>query len=149
MDANTPPAEELLRKIQELEAGHAHLKQEMSKLKLSNDSKSENTHQHHHHHQRSHSVSPRRPRLAAAAAARRKGGGAGLDAATVWKNSASFRHSSPLQRESRSGDSDGGVGGGNSGPSAVNFTDRQYLNILQSMGQSVHIFDLNCRIIYW
>ncbi|XP_031257757.1 serine/threonine-protein kinase BCK1/SLK1/SSP31-like isoform X2 [Pistacia vera] len=138
MDANTPPAEELLKKIQELEAGHAHLKQEMSKLK---DSKSDTS-----PHQRSHSVSPRRSRLGASP--RRK------EPATVWKNSASFRHSSPLQRESRSGESGGASaggssGGGGGGPAFVNFTDRQYLNILQSMGQSVHISDLDGRIIYW
>lgn len=132
---NTPPAEELLKKIRELEAGHAHLKEELSKLK---DSKSDVT------HQRSHSLSPRRLRLGAAP--RRK------EPTTLWKNSASFRHSSPLQRESRSGES-GGAGGGSSGgdggPASVNFTDRQYLNILQSMGQSVYIFDLDGRIIYW
>ncbi|KAK0608377.1 hypothetical protein LWI29_029868 [Acer saccharum] len=178
MDANTPPTEELLRKIQELEAGHAHLKHEMSKLQLSNttdpkspdndedvvDINSSNNgsttthhyHHHHHHQQRSHSVSPRRPRLSTAASRRKGGGGSGLEPATVWKssNSASFRHSSPLQRESRGGGGDsggrgGGFGGGDRGPSAVNFTDKQYLNILQSMGQSVHIFDLSGRIIYW
>ncbi|KAI8561838.1 hypothetical protein RHMOL_Rhmol04G0372900 [Rhododendron molle] len=139
MDA-PPPAEELLKKIQELEAGHAHLKHEMSKL-LTDQQKSAPAHQ-----QRSHSVSPQRPR-------RRVGGGEGA-AAVLKKGSASFRNSSPLQRESRSGDAlnssagDGG-GGGGCGPAAVGFNDRQYLNILQSMGQSVHIFDLNIRIIYW
>ncbi|KAG7991164.1 hypothetical protein I3843_02G061600 [Carya illinoinensis] len=138
----TPPAEELLRKIQELEAGQAHLKQEMSKLMISGDAKSEQQ-SHHHPHQRSHSVSPQRSVLAAAAPPRMRGN---LDGgATSWKKgSASFRHSSPLQRESRSREP---VNAG--GPSAVNFTNRQYLNILQSMGQSVHIFDLNGRIIYW
>jgi hypothetical protein len=147
----TPPAEELLRKIQDLEAGQADLRQEMSKLKLSGDAKSE---QQQAHHQRSHSVSPQRSNLATSAP-RRRGGAAGLDAGTgAWKKgSASFRHSSPLQRESRSREPVnvriGGGGGGGGGPSAVNFTDRQYLNILQSMGQSVHIFDLNGRIIYW
>lgn len=30
-----------------------------------------------------------------------------------------------------------------------NLTDEQYLNILQSMGQSVHIVDVNYRLIYW
>lgn len=155
MDANTGPAEDLLRKIQELEAGQEHLKQELSKLKISNDPKSETittTTTTTHHQQRSHSVSPRRPRLAGPAS-RRKGGGTGPDAASAWKatNSASFRHSSPLQRESKGGDSGGSdaAGNSNSGPSAFNFTDRQYLNILQSMGQSVHIFDLSDRIIYW
>ncbi|PPS15612.1 hypothetical protein GOBAR_AA04963 [Gossypium barbadense] len=104
----TPSAEELLKKIQILEAGHADLKQEISILKQSGgDSKANST------HQRSHSTSPRRPRF--------PGNAAKLAA---WKkDSASFRHSSPLRRESRNNDT--------------------------SMGQSVHIFDLSGRIIYW
>ncbi|THG18244.1 hypothetical protein TEA_017188 [Camellia sinensis var. sinensis] len=48
-----PQAEELLKKIQDLEAGHADLKHKMSKLMISDDRKS---------NQRSHSVSPQRPR---------------------------------------------------------------------------------------
>ncbi|KAJ7955239.1 Kinase family protein [Quillaja saponaria] len=139
----TPPAEELLKKIQELEAGHAHLKQEMSKLMLSGggDAKPGQGHQ-----RRSHSISPQRSRLAAS---RRRAGGAGFDGPAAWKKgSASFLHSSPLQRESSSRDHMY-VGGGGSGPSAVNFSDKQYLNILQSMGQSVHIFDISGRVIYW
>ncbi|XVE82277.1 hypothetical protein DITRI_Ditri15bG0135300 [Diplodiscus trichospermus] len=144
----TPPAEELLRKIQELEAGHAHLQQEMSKLKLSGgESKADST------RQRSHSTSPQRPRFPGNASA------AATATAAAWKKgSGSFRHSSPLQRESRSTDTVNGGGSrrggapgktGNIGPAAVSFTDSQYLNILQSMGQSVHIFDLSGRIIYW
>ncbi|KAE8731025.1 hypothetical protein F3Y22_tig00002841pilonHSYRG00191 [Hibiscus syriacus] len=120
----TPPAEELLRKIQELEVGQAHLEQEIS-----------------------HYTSPQR---------RRFPGNSAAATAVAWKTgSGSFRHSSPLQRESRSYDNRkyGGGGGagntGNMGPAAVNFTNSQYLNILQSMGQSVHIFDLGGRIIYW
>ncbi|KAJ4898412.1 PAS domain-containing protein tyrosine kinase family protein [Raphanus sativus] len=35
------------------------------------------------------------------------------------------------------------------GPSAGKFTHKQYLNIVQSMGQSVHAFDLKMRIIFW
>jgi len=143
----TPPTDELVKKIQQLEEGHAHLKQEMSKLKLSDVR--------HGHRQRSHSVSPQRSRLGAPPRRR-------TDApAAAWKRgSCSFKQSSPLQRESRGGGDPqihGGGGGGGEGegatpcrgPSAVNFTERQYLNILQSMGQSVHILDLNCRIIYW
>ncbi|KAJ1380586.1 Serine-threonine/tyrosine-protein kinase, catalytic domain [Sesbania bispinosa] len=99
----TPEAEEeLLKKIERLEVGHAHLRQEMSKLKLSQ-------------RRRSHSVSPQRSRLGAA--------------------SCNKGPSSPLQRESRS--------------NHENQNGGKYLNILQSMGHSVHILDLQCRIIYW
>ncbi|KAK6160987.1 hypothetical protein DH2020_004368 [Rehmannia glutinosa] len=135
--AAQPPAEELLKKIQELELGHAHLKQEMSKLITS--STAEIMAADRQHRQRSHSISPQRaPRRRAVDC------GDGSVVAAWKKGSMSFRHSSPLQRESRNRDAWSGGGG-----SAVKFTDKQYLNILQSMGQSVHIFDLNCRIIYW
>lgn len=107
----TPEAEgELLKKIEKLEAGHAHLKQEMSKLKLSQ-------------RRRSHSLSPQRSRLGASASA---------------CNNRGF--SSPLQRESRSHHHDDPQQHQNGG---------KYLNILQSIGHSVHILDLQCRIIYW
>ncbi|KAJ6768513.1 SERINE/THREONINE-PROTEIN KINASE TNNI3K-RELATED [Salix koriyanagi] len=139
---STAPAEELLKKIEELEAGHHHLQQEVSKLKLSSTTTDPKSTQ-----QRSHSISPQR------SGPRRRVSG------VPTGGSASPRHSSPLQRESRSlnsnnvrdGNRNGGreVGDGNSGPSAVKFTDKQYLNILQSMGQSVHIFDVSGRIIYW
>ncbi|KAK6160979.1 hypothetical protein DH2020_004360 [Rehmannia glutinosa] len=139
--AAQPPAEELLKKIQELELGHAHLKQEMSKLITS--STAEIMAADRQHRQRSHSISPQRaPRRAV-------DGGDGSVVAAWKKGSMSFRHSSPLQRESRNRDAWSGGGGSGPSPQAVKFTDKQYLNILQSMGQSVHIFDLNCRIIYW
>ncbi|CAL0330200.1 unnamed protein product [Lupinus luteus] len=144
--------EELLKKIQQLEEGHAHLKQEMSKLKLSGGGGGDGGGDVRAHRQRSHSVSPQRFRLGRRTDA----------AAAVWnKGSSSFKQSSPLQRESRSGSESqndgggcgggggGGGGGASCGPSAVNFSDKQYLNILQSMGQSVHILDLNSRILYW
>ncbi|ESQ49378.1 hypothetical protein EUTSA_v10020121mg [Eutrema salsugineum] len=126
----TPPAELLLKKILELEESQEHLKQEMSRLKVSTEIR-----------QRSHSVSPHRP-------ARRYIG----DGAPAWRKSgsASFRHASPLRKESRIQASmnlrAGGVGGG---PSAGKFADKHYLNILQSMAQAVHAFDLNMRIIFW
>ncbi|XP_057806094.1 uncharacterized protein LOC131021033 [Salvia miltiorrhiza] len=139
-----PPAEELLKKIQDLELGHAHLKHEMSKLITT--STAEILAADRRQKQRSHSISPQRgPRW-------RTGGGDANSVAAWKKGSATFRHSSPLQRESHSTDSwtaGGGRGGGGHGPAAVKLTDKQYLNILQSMGQSVHIFDLNFRIIYW
>jgi len=104
------------KKIQELEEGHAYMKQEMSKLKLSDGREQ---HHHHHHRQRSHSVSPQRSRLGS------------------WnKGSCSFKHSSPLRNETHA-------------HALVNFTEKHYLNILHSLGHSLHILDLNSRIIYW
>ncbi|OVA02507.1 PAS domain [Macleaya cordata] len=141
---DTPPSEQLLKKIQELEAGHAHLKEEMSKLMLRGTG-SGSGQKLGYGNQRSHSVSPQRSRLADP---RRKGSGGHDGTAAAWKTgSGSFRHSSPLRRESSSRDPPSPRRG--SGPAAVNFTHKQYLNILQSMGQTVHIFDQTGRIIYW
>lgn len=131
-----PPAE-LLKKIHELELGHAHLKEEMSKLISSSIAVDP------YHRQSSQSISPRRTSA---------GGGDGSRISAWKKDSASFQHASPLLRENkdaRSGRRDAvGIGEGG-GPAAVKFTDKQFLNILRSMGQSVHIIDMNCRIIYW
>ncbi|XP_023642391.1 mitogen-activated protein kinase kinase kinase 13 isoform X5 [Capsella rubella] len=76
MEKTTPPAEELLKKIRELEESQEHLKREMSRLKVSAEMK-----------QRSHSASPQRP-------VRRHSG----DGTPMWRKSgaASFRHASPL-----------------------------------------------------
>ncbi|KMT16275.1 hypothetical protein BVRB_3g054260 [Beta vulgaris subsp. vulgaris] len=131
----TPPAEELLKKIQDLEAGHAHLREEMSKLMLADGARQ----------RRAHSVSPQRSRLPAPVPPHRR-------RETDWKKggSLSFGHSSssPLQRESKSPD-DPAARPGSGPPELQKLTDRQCLNILQSMGQSVHILDLTDRIIYW
>ncbi|KAL0718033.1 hypothetical protein Bca4012_067355 [Brassica carinata] len=124
----TPPAEELLKKIRELEESQEHLKREMSRLKVSAAEVKQQQ------QQRSHSMSPQR---------RRHSGGDG--AAPSWRKSgaASFRHASPLRKESsHRGEGRSGGGGGK-------FTDKQYLNILQSMAQAVHVFDLNGQIIFW
>ncbi|KAL4202408.1 hypothetical protein AMTRI_Chr02g220860 [Amborella trichopoda] len=123
---DTPP-EELLKKIQELEAGHALLKKEVSRLMV--DSKERGG----DHSKRSHSVSPQRRFV-------------GTMRSSEAPSPAPFHHSSPLQRESRRG---GALRSGGGRGARMNFTDRQYLNILQSMGQSVHIFDLSGSIIYW
>ncbi|PPS03229.1 hypothetical protein GOBAR_AA17432 [Gossypium barbadense] len=119
----TPTAEELLRKIQELEAGHEHLQQEMSRLKQSGAGQSKPD----HIRQRSHSTSPQRRRCPGNSAA-----AAATTAAALKKSSCSFRHSSPLQRESKRCDTGNGGGGGdgesrNTGPAAVNFTNRTEL----------------------
>ncbi|OAY69127.1 Serine/threonine-protein kinase EDR1 [Ananas comosus] len=97
---------------------------------------------------RAHSVSPRRSPAAgssAAAAPPTRWRSGGFEAA--WrKGSASFGHSSSrLQRESR----DPGGGAAAAAGGGLGLSEKQCLSILQSMGQSVHIFDLEGRIIYW
>ncbi|KAL5700307.1 hypothetical protein ACHQM5_025766 [Ranunculus cassubicifolius] len=143
--SSNPGTEELLKKIQELQTSHSDLKEEMSQLKLSNSEQHR-----HNHHNRSHSVSPQRSRMRPMAAAV-------LDR----ESSSSFRHSSPLQRENRNKEGPmmmmsptrrkgGGLANANANATVnVNSTHKQYLNMLQSMGQSVHIFDLQGKIIYW
>ncbi|XP_039071324.1 serine/threonine-protein kinase pakF-like isoform X2 [Hibiscus syriacus] len=131
----TLPAEDLLRKIQELEAGHEHLKQEISRVKHPGAGQSipystRRTY---------HCASPQRPQFSGNAAAYNRCIG-------------SYRH--PLRIESGGYDSTNGGGGGggktrNSRPAAHNLTNSHYLNILQSMGQSVYIYEPNGRIIYW
>lgn len=140
---DTPPAEELLRKIQDLEAGHAHLREEMSKLIIADGVRQ----------RRAHSVSPQRSRLPAPVPPHRR-------RESEWKKgSMSFGHSSssvssgssssPLQRESRNSEELPPPMGGGGSTELRKLTDKQCLNILQSMGQAVHIFDLDTRIIYW
>ncbi|KAL1320774.1 hypothetical protein HN51_065479 [Arachis hypogaea] len=146
MGTSEAKEEELVKKIEKLEAGHVQLKHEMSKLKLSE--------RRHHHRHRSHSLSPQRSRLGGC-------GGGGVAAAGCNNKGSS---SSPLKRESRSsnnhnhnhnqnqnqnenGDGDGD-GDGDVGVN-VGLSEKQYMNILQSMGHSLHILDLQCRIIYW
>ncbi|KAL3641884.1 hypothetical protein CASFOL_012699 [Castilleja foliolosa] len=125
--AEAPPAKELLKKIEELELGHATLKQEISNFITS--STAEIVAADHRRKQRSHSISPQRWR---------KDGGDSRLTAVLKKRSVS-RHSSPLQRGSSDRDlgRGGGVGGGGGVvAAAVKLPDNQYLNILQSMGQS-------------
>ncbi|KAL2921134.1 putative serine/threonine-protein kinase SIS8 [Bienertia sinuspersici] len=138
----TPPAEELLKKIQDLEAGHAHLREEMSKIMLSAEAGARQ--------RRAHSVSPQRSRLPAPVPPHRR---CRENNNNEWKKgSTSFGSSStsasPLQRESRSSD-DPPPSPAGAPPALHKLTDKQCFNILQSMGQSVHIFDNSDRLIYW
>lgn len=63
------------------------------------------------------------------------------------------RHSIPLGRESRDGDpgasTSSGPGDVTGEPEALKFSKKVYMNILQSMGQGVHIWDIDRRLIYW
>ncbi|KAI3876542.1 hypothetical protein MKW98_015925 [Papaver atlanticum] len=149
MGDNPSPVEQqqqLLKKIQELEAGHAHLQDEITKLTLSARPG------HRNNNQRSHSVSPQRSRFS------RRGGDEERNRGNSGQckmGSASFGHS-PLQRVNSSNSiSRRRPSAEFSNPSkgsetaVVSFSNKQYLNILQSMGQSVHIFEPHGRVIHW
>ncbi|CAH8356616.1 unnamed protein product [Eruca vesicaria subsp. sativa] len=117
-----PLPNELLKKLLELEQSHEHLKQEMSRLKVSTDLT-----------QRPQYL-PERRNIDEGAPARRKS------------------VPSSFQKQKRIQDSTNlkvGVGRGRTRPSATKFTNKQYFNILQSISQSVHVFDLNMQIIFW
>ncbi|RLN28217.1 dual specificity protein kinase shkD isoform X2 [Panicum miliaceum] len=129
-------SEELLKKIRELEVGQAQLKQDMSKLIPGVGER-----------RRSQSVSPRRgvpvpPPSKGTPPGRRLSGGFEGGPRAWARGSASFPHSSPLQKEGRA------TGSGDASTSA-RLPERQYSRVLQSLGQSVHILDLDGRIIYW
>lgn len=134
--------EELLKKIRKLEVGQAQLKQEMSKFALPPTGSGAER-------RRSQSVSPSRgaqphpgPGPAPAPAPSRRSSGGFDGGPRAWgRGSASFSHSSPLQREGRAAAEGGATGAG--------LAERQYRRVLQSLGQSVHILDLDGRIIYW
>ncbi|KAL0799471.1 hypothetical protein Bca101_054646 [Brassica carinata] len=116
----TPPTKELLMKMLEIEESHERLKQEMCRLKAVST-------------ELGHSVSHAKRNIG--------------EGALALRNSCA----ESLRKESRIQDTISlrdGIGGG-TGPSAGKFTHQQYLNIVQSMGQSVHAFDLKMRIIFW
>ncbi|GJS67767.1 PAS domain-containing protein tyrosine kinase family protein [Tanacetum coccineum] len=99
----TLTAMELLKKIQKLEEGHAHLKEEISKLMICGERE------------------------------RSSGRTVGDKSKTLEICSSSYPK----------------FGGGTCLDSALRLREAQCVNILQSMGQSVHMFDLNGHIVYW
>ncbi|KAI3512380.1 hypothetical protein L1887_19695 [Cichorium endivia] len=128
----TPAADVLLKKIRELEEGHAHLQEEISELIISGEYKSSDR-------QRSNSASP---------------GSLGtvcgvFEAETFTVDSTSYRQILPLRRRSNYKMFRKGGGTVVDGGGALKLTENQYLNILQSMGQALHVFDLSAHIIYW
>ncbi|KAJ0980584.1 hypothetical protein J5N97_008839 [Dioscorea zingiberensis] len=131
----TPQPEELLKKIQELEAGQAKLKQDVLSLMPGAEARRAER-------PRSHSVSPQRT---AGQTPRKTSWFEGSGRMGWRRGSSSFGPSSRLQKESRESSSREA----DAAPPGIDFSSRQYLNILQSLGQSVHIFDLDWRIIYW
>ncbi|KAJ0234146.1 Protein kinase family protein [Hirschfeldia incana] len=116
------PPNDLLKKLLELEQSHEHLKQEMSKLKVSTDLTQRPQYR------------PVRETIDQRAPERRK------------SFPASFQKHKRIQDSINLRD---GVGGRGTRPSATKFTNKQYFNILESISQSVHVFDLNMQIIFW
>ena len=101
-----PSAEELLRKIQEMEQREAHIKQEISKLELS-----ANRSKHGHQTACTHQLNVGRP--------------------CAFREVNGVTHDGVME------------------PLAMNLTETQYLNILQSMGQAVHLSNIKYGILFW
>lgn len=133
--------EVLTKKIEALKEGQAGLEREMSRL-LSRRAAPISP------NQRAHSVSPQRssypsPPSPPPPSSSSSWGFRSRHPAEAWRRgSSSFRHASPLQRES-------GCAGGRQRFAREQCTDKQYWKILQSMGQAVHITDLDGRITFW
>nr|GEW69597.1 hypothetical protein [Tanacetum cinerariifolium] len=104
----TSTAKQLLKKIEKLEEGHDHFKEEMSKLMIYGE--------------------------------RKISGGRTVGGVFVGVKPDTLEIcSSPYQK----------FGGGTCLDRALKLTEAQCVNILQSMGQSVYMFDLNGHIVYW
>ncbi|KAI3913411.1 hypothetical protein MKW98_003890, partial [Papaver atlanticum] len=137
-----PSAEQqqLLKKIQEFEAEQLYLKEEIYKLTISSS------------YIPSKSGFIKRSNCArndSVAGDSDEGSSCNSD---NWKTgSASFGFSPPLQSQSKTRRARAEFSYPNKGieTSVLSFTDKQFLNILQSMGQSIHIFDTTGCIIYW
>lgn len=127
-----PPAGELLKKIEKLEAGHAMLKQEMSRLVPKEESFRGSHWSGGSGRARSQSLSPRRPP---------RGRTGGFNPGVGWsKGSTSFGTGPASAPETDKRDLARNV---------PHLSEKHCLRVLQSMGQSVHILDLQGRIIYW
>ncbi|MCL7032478.1 hypothetical protein MKW94_005628 [Papaver nudicaule] len=130
--------EQLLKKIHALEAEQASLKQKISELILDHDI-------------RPNLGSPQKSRLAGSTT---KGGASndgGQDETWCQKGpGSSGQHSSALPKESRSFcDPPTPTSGVGTLQPDLDFSELQYLNILESVGQTVCVFDFAGRIIYW
>lgn len=112
-----PPAaaEELMKKIEDLEAGQARLKHDLSMLFSFGTRGQEET-----HNNQQQSMRIRDGEYG-------DGAGGAVDLSRTMVSS-----SLPLHSEVTMG-----------------VSDAEYLKILQSMGQSVHIIDLHGKIIFW
>jgi len=119
MAMETPPAaaEELMKKIEDLEAGQARLKQDLSMLLSPGTRGQEET----------HNNQQQFPKIQDERYGDGAGGGVNAFLARTMISS-----SLPLHKEVTMG-----------------VSDTEYLKILQSLGQSVHIIDLHGRIIFW
>ncbi|RZC56195.1 hypothetical protein C5167_015045 [Papaver somniferum] len=140
MGAEQQQNQQLLNKIQELEARQLYLEEEIFKLIHSS------------------SYIPNKSGFVPRSSGAREHSVAGDDDegnrynSGNWKTgSAAFGFSPPSQSQNRRRRPSAEFSYPNIGAetSVLSFADKQFLNILQSMGQSIHIFDTTGRIIYW
>lgn len=124
--------DELLKKLQELEAGHAYLKTEMSKLLLTDAGRG---------YQRPKSLSSDVGQLAVPSRQSNA-----LDVVVRRKSPAPYGYRQRLLLSSES-ESESEMESGSSALSPS--PERMCLNILDSLGQAVHVIDMQRRIAYW
>lgn len=140
MEDDTPLQEQLLKKIQELEVRDAKLREEMAKLVRSGDSsgihvdfgiKTDCSNQSPLY------SSVQRP--GPTSSFREIGGGHGDETVPPWETgSASSKYKKGCILDCL-----------NPGSSSMSFTAKQSYNILQSMGQAIHVIDDKGLILYW
>ncbi|KAI3909161.1 hypothetical protein MKW98_012898 [Papaver atlanticum] len=129
---NTPLQEQLLKKIQELYISDANLREEMAKLTRTRDSSGIDC------SNQSHPLNSIQQPVGPTSSCREICWGHG-ETLPIWKSgSASYKHKEGSILDCL-----------NHRSNNLDFTVKQSYNILQSMGQSVHIVDDKGLVIYW
>ncbi|KAI5068973.1 hypothetical protein GOP47_0015274 [Adiantum capillus-veneris] len=155
--SQAPPSPEvLLQRLAELEANHAFLQSEISKLMESQ--KAEVSHDEALHRHCSHCSSLNDTRLQFT---QNRTSFAGISVPNSGSRGSHVGHSSsPCIRSLGSNESASMSGshlgrththgsGSRFAPFPEQLTERHYINILQSMGQAIYIFNLSAEVIYW
>eukprot|EP00250_Pteridium_aquilinum_P009805 c18948_g3_i2 orf=330-1217(+) len=155
-----PSSDVLLERISELEANHAFLKSEISKFIDTHNSgvpKHADELQAHGHRPQCSSLSgtrPQSPQNRTSFAGIRipflqNRGVSGARGSSSWiRSSGSTQESSSMSGFHPSRTHAHGSGP-QFGPFPEQLTERHYVNILQSMGQAIYIFNLSAEVIYW
>ncbi|MCO5581836.1 hypothetical protein L7F22_035725 [Adiantum nelumboides] len=155
--SQTPPSPEvLLQRLAELEANHAFLQSEIAKLMESQKPEVSNDEATHRHCSHCSSLSDTRVQVIQsrtsfagihAPYSGSRGSYTGHGSSPLTKSVGSVEPS-PLLR-SHLGRPPTHGSGSRFAPFPEQLTEQHYINILQSMGQAIYIFNLSAEVIYW